>query len=73
MNQKKNTMEIRKYFELNNKNTFQGRSQDGVLGGLGIHVSSQLGHLPGTGEGPQTPKGTGRTPSDQVGHGAWEE
>ena len=47
-----------------------GQSEDGVLGGRGIHVSSQLGHLPGTGGGPWTPKGMGGTPSDQVGHGA---
>ena len=38
------------------------RSQDGVLGGREIRVSSQLGHLPGTGGGPWTPKGTGGTP-----------
>ena len=49
-----------------------GRSQDGGLG-RGIRVSSQLGHLPGTGAGPWTPKGTGGTPSDWVGRGAWGE
>ena len=31
-----------------------GRSQDGVLGGYGIRVSAQLGHLPGTGGVPVT-------------------
>ena len=46
------------------------RSQDGGLGGCGIHVSAQLGHLPDTGGGPRTPKKTGGTPSDWVGHGA---
>ena len=49
----------------------QGRSQDGVLGGRRIRISSQLGHLPGTGGGPWTPKGTGGTPSDWVGCGVW--
>ena len=38
-----------------------------------IRVSAQLGQLPGTGGGPQTPKGTGGTPSDRVGRGAWGE
>ena len=42
----------------------RGQSQDGGLGGHRIRVSTQLGHLPGTGGGPQTPKGTGGTPSD---------
>ena len=55
------------------KLTSGGRSQDGVLGGCGIHVSSQLGHLPGTGGGPRTPKGTGGTPSDWVRRGVWGE
>ena len=55
------------------KFTKRGRSQDGVLGGRGICVSSQLGHLPGTGGGPWTPEGTGGTPSDRVGCGAWGE
>ena len=50
----------------------RGRSQDGVLGGRGIHVSTQLGNLPGTDGGPWTPKGTGGTPSDWVGHGGCE-
>ena len=50
-----------------------GQSQDGILGGRGIRVSSQLGHLPGTGGGPRTPKGMGGTPSDWVGHGEWGE
>ena len=49
----------------------EGRSQNGRLGGRGIHDSTQLGHLPGTGGGPRTPKGTGGTPSDWVGRGAW--
>ena len=53
------------------KTETEGRSQDGVLGGHGIRVSSQLGHLPDTGWGPLTPKGTGGTPSDRVGHGVW--
>ena len=48
-----------------------GQSQDGRLEGHGIHVSTQLGHLPGTGGGPQTRKGMGGTPSDQVGYGTW--
>ena len=39
--------------------------------GTWIHVSTQLGHLPGTGGGPWTPKGMGGTPSDRVGRGAW--
>ena len=57
--------EIRKYLETNDnettmtQNLWERWSQDGILGGHGIHVSSQLGHLPGTGVGPQTPKGTG--------------
>ena len=46
-------------------------SQDGGLGGCRIHVSAQLGHLPGTSGGPQTPKGAGGIHSDQVGRGAW--
>ena len=50
-----------------------GQSQDGRLGGCGIRGSAQLGHLPGTGGGPRTPKGTGGTPSDRVGCGAWGE
>ena len=50
-----------------------GWSQDGGLGGRGIRVSSQLGPLPGTSGGPRTPKGTGGTPSDQVGRGACGE
>ena len=41
----------------------QGRSQDGVVGGHGIRVSSQLGHLPGTGGGLGTPKGTEEPPA----------
>ena len=48
---------------------FGGQSQDAVLGGCGIRISSQLGHLPGTGGGPRTPKGAGGAPSDRVGHG----
>ena len=48
-----------------------GQSQDGVLGGSIIRISSQLGHLPGTRGGPQTPKGTGGNPSDRVGREAW--
>ena len=51
------------------KRVYGGRSQDGGLGGHGIRVSAQLGHLPGTGGGPRTPKGTGGTPSDRVGRG----
>ena len=47
----------------------EGQSQDGILGGYGIRVSAQLGHLPGTSGGPRTPKGTGGTPSNQVGRG----
>ena len=43
-----------------------GRSQDGRLGGRGIHVFAQLGHLPGTGGVPWTPKGMGGTPSDRL-------
>ena len=39
-----------------------GWSQDGGLGGRGIRVSSQLGPLPGTSGGPQTPTGTGGSP-----------
>ena len=45
--------------------------QDGKLGGRGIHVSTQLGHLSGTSGGPRTPKGMGGTPRNWVGHGAW--
>ena len=48
-----------------------GVEKDGGLEGHGIRVSAQLGPLPGTGGGPQTPKGTGGTPSDRVGRGAW--
>ena len=44
----------------------RGWSQDGRLGGRRIRVSA-LGHLPGTGGGPWTPKRTGGTPSDWVG------
>ena len=43
------------------------------LGGRGIRVSAQLGHLPGPSGGPRTPKGMGGTPSDRVGCGAWGE
>ena len=50
-----------------------GRSQGGALGGRRIRVFSRLGHLPGTGGRTQTPKGTGGTPSNQVGSGAWGE
>ena len=45
--------------------------EDAVVGGRGIRVSSQLGHLPGTSGGPRTPKEMGGTPSNQVGRGAW--
>ena len=48
------------------KELSRGGSQDGRLGGRRIHVSAQLGHLLGTGGGPQTPKGMGGTPSDRV-------
>ena len=48
----------------------KGQSQDGVLGGPRIHVSSQLGHLADTSGVPRTLKGMGGTPSDQVGRGA---
>ena len=48
-----------------------GRSQDGGLGGHGIRISAQLGHLPGTGGGPRTSKRMGGTPSDWVEPGAW--
>ena len=37
-------------------------SQDGGIEGSRVHVSSQLGQLLGTGQGPRTPKGTGGTP-----------
>ena len=47
-----------------------GRVESKWLLGHGIHASSQLGHLPGTGGGPRTPKGMGETPSDRVGRGA---
>ena len=39
--------------------------QGGRLGGCGICVSAELGHLPFTGGGPRTPKGMGGSPSDQ--------
>ena len=55
------------------KSVKRGRSQDDVLGGCGICVSSQLGHIPGTRGGPWTPKGTGGTPSDWAGRGVWGE
>ena len=55
------------------KSQFFGGSQDGRVGGRSIHVSTQLGRLPGTGGGPQTPKGRGGIPSDLVGCGAWGE
>ena len=42
--------------------SIEGWSQDGRPGGCGVRVSSQLGHLPGTGGGPWTPKGVGGTP-----------
>ena len=38
-----------------------GWSQDSGVGGCRVHVSSQLGHLPGAGGGLWTPKGTGGT------------
>ena len=41
-----------------------------LLGGRRIRGFSQLGHLPGASGAPRTPKGTGGTPSDQVGCGA---
>ena len=53
------------------KKLLEGRSQDGRLGGCGICLSAQLGHLPGTGRGPQTPRGTGGTPSNWVGRVGW--
>ena len=48
---------------------FRGWSQDCVLGGRWIHILPQPGHLPGTSGWPRTPKGTGGTPSNQVGRG----
>ena len=48
-----------------------GQSQDGRLEGRGICISAQLGHLPGTGGAPWTPKGMGGTPSNRVGRGKW--
>ena len=48
-----------------------GQSQDGGPGGRRIRISAQLGHLPGTGGGPRTPKGTEGTPSDWLGCGMW--
>ena len=38
------------------------KSQDGRVGGHRVCVSSQVGHLLGTGGGLQTPKGTGGIP-----------
>ena len=49
----------------------RGWSQDGILGGCGIHVSEQPGHLPGTSGAPWTPKGTEETHSNWVGWGLW--
>ena len=57
-------MKILEKVSIKRHRILEGRSQDGVLGGHRIRVSSQLGHLPGTGWGPQTPKGTGGAPSD---------
>ena len=56
------TMEY--YAVLKKKEILGWGTQDGLLGGCGICISSQLGHLPGTGGGPWTPKGTGGTPSN---------
>ena len=44
------------------KDTTEGRSQDGRVGGHGVHISSQLGHLRGAGGGPRTPQGKGGIP-----------
>ena len=41
---------------------YNNESEDGRVGGCGVHISSQLGHLAGTGGGPWTLKGTGGTP-----------
>ena len=57
-------MNVGTQYLLNEKTRAEQGSQDGILGGCGIRVSSQLGHLPGTSGGPQTPKGMGGTPSD---------
>ena len=52
-----------------------GQSQDGGVGGCTVHVSSQLGHLPDAGGGPQHPRGEEEPPRDQVrcGGGRGEE
>ena len=47
-------------------NVTGGGSKDGGLGGRRIRVLAQLGHLPGTGGEPQTPKGTGGTPRSRL-------
>ena len=44
-----------------------GWSQDGRVGGCGVQVSPQLGHLPDAGGGPRHPRGWEEPPSDQVG------
>ena len=50
------------------KNYCRGQSQDGGVGGCGVHISSQLGHLSDTGGEPQHPRGQEKSPSDLVGY-----
>ena len=48
----KNTKYEKKKYSLDGiKSRLGGWSQDGILGGRGIRISSQLGHIPGTGGG----------------------
>ena len=42
---------------------YSGWSQDDRLGGYRVRISTQLGHLPGTGGGPRTSKGMGGMPA----------
>ena len=44
-----------------------GQTQDGRVGGPGVCISSQLGHLPYAGGGPQHPRGWEEPPSNWVG------
>lgn len=50
---------------------FRGWRQDCGLGGCGIHILAQPGHLPGTSGAPWTPKGMEGTPSNWVGRELW--
>ena len=56
------------------KTNFYRQSQDGGVGGCGVRVSPQLGHLPDAGGGPWHPRGQEEPPSNWTGCGGeWGE